>query len=156
MTREEDEEQHRRNLEEIEKVHAYVRPRIERAERAYSQMLTSLWIGNAGAALATLTFIGGALQKGKFPNGLLLPLWLFVLGVISMGLGSAIALMKEAKALDRLQRATSYLDMRVDDTKTATELAGLTCDWRTMMAVLSAAFFVLGCFAGLFGLSFSN
>lgn len=156
MTAEEDKEQHERNLSGLEKVRAYVRPRIERAERAYNQILTSLWLGNAGAALATLTFIGSASQKGAFPRSLLVPLWFFVLGLISMGIGSGISLMKEAIALNHLQKATSFMDMRVDYITSSTEQAGLILDWRTAMAVISSACFVLGCVAGLIGISFSN
>jgi Ca2+/Na+ antiporter len=71
-----------------------------------------------------------------------------------MGIGSAIALVKEAIALDHLQRATSFPDMKLGYIKSSTEQAGLTLDARTLTAVLSATFFILGCAAGLIGLHF--
>lgn len=157
MTKEKEDEQHKRNLADIDNVRKHYRPRIDQAERYYSQALTSLWLGNGGAALATLSFVGGLLQKGCSSNlTLLTPLWLFVLGLISMGAGSAISLVQESRELDRMQRATSLLDFKVADIKSSTEQAGLTLDFRTGMALLSALLFVSGCIAGLIALSNSN
>ena len=53
MTHDQDQitEQHPRDLEIAEKI---LKPRRDRAERAYDRALTTLWVGNAGAALATL------------------------------------------------------------------------------------------------------
>jgi hypothetical protein len=74
---------------EFAQLHQFKRPRIERAERAYTQALTSLWFANAGAAIATLSFIGIILQKGVFHRSLLVPLGFFLLVLISMGWGTA-------------------------------------------------------------------
>jgi hypothetical protein len=41
----------------------YVRPRLERAEKAYNQALASLWLGNGAAALAALSAIGASWRK---------------------------------------------------------------------------------------------
>ena len=54
----------------------YVRPRLERAEKAYNQALASLWLGNGAAALAALSAIGASWRQGQqFPSLLLWPLW---------------------------------------------------------------------------------
>jgi hypothetical protein len=132
-------EQQERELSQLERVQKFVRPRLERAERAYSQALTSLWLGNAGAALATLSFIGAAWQKGTFHRSLLVPLFSFVLGLILMGLGSTISLVKEARIIKRMERARSWLEFRVGDVKSSTEQAGLVLDWRTWTAILAAS-----------------
>jgi len=145
-------ERQERELADLERVQEFVRPRLERAVRAYSQAITSLWLGNAGAALATLTFVGGIWQKGAFHRCLLVPLPLFVLGLISVGLGSAISLVKEVRIIKRMESAKSVGEFRTDDVKRPTEQAGFW-DWRTGLAIVSAAVFVLGCLVGVIELS---
>lgn len=156
----------RRELEEsrerdFERVQAAIKPRLERAARAYSQSLTSLWIGNAGAAIATLSFIGAAWRNGKevgaatihpvtFPHALLIPLTLFVLGLISMAVGSFSNLLRERKTIRMMEDANSIWDFTVDHVRRPSEEAGLTFrDWQTRWACLSAAFFIFGCATGL-------
>lgn len=139
-----------RQLRDFESVQRALRPRLERAAHAYSQSLTSLWLGNAGAAIATLSFIGAAWHNGNFPHALLLPLTLFVLGLISMGGGSISGLIRERATLRETEEANSILDLKPAYVKRPSEEAGLTLqDWRTRMACVSAAFFVSGCAVGL-------
>jgi hypothetical protein len=149
-----DEETTRLSQRDAEILQSYIRPIFRRTSRAYNQMLTSLWLGNAGASLATLTFIGGALQKGAFPRFLLVPLWFFVSGLIFMGIGAGIALIREAMALDRMQRVSSIWEIKVDDIRSPLQGAGLALDWRSGMAAVSALCFICGCAAGLIGLTF--
>ena len=140
-------------LEDFERVQRAIKPRLERAGRAYSQALTSLWLGNAGAAIATLSFIGAAWHNGKFPHALLLPLTLFVGGLISMGVGTISAIIRERTIIRNMEDANHILDIRLDYIERPSEEAGLTLqDWRTRMACASAIFFVLGCAVGLFEL----
>jgi len=49
---------------EREAVHTI--PIWERAERAYNRVLTTVWIGNAGAILATLAYITANRHDGTF------------------------------------------------------------------------------------------
>jgi hypothetical protein len=131
------------------KVEKFIRPRVERAERAYNQALTSLWVGNAGAALATLTFMGGVWQKEMSPRFLFFPLCLFVAGLISMGIGAAISLLREARALTDMQSARSMWELQPAHFRSGVEQAGLTLDGRTKAALISALCFVIGCVVGL-------
>ena len=156
MSKENDDAQHARNLQSLESARTYVRPRMRRAERIYNQALTSLWLGNAGAALAALSFVGAASQHGALNRALLIPLGCFVLGLVAMGIGTAISLFQEGKALDDMQKALGVWDFKLDQIKTTTEQIGLTWDWRTGMALLSAVLFCLGCVIGLFDLWLSN
>jgi hypothetical protein len=134
---------------------AFVQRRAELAEKIYSQAINSLWLGNSGAALATLSFIGAAWKEGAFPGALLAPLILFVLGVISMGLGTLVALMRERGVVGRNQNAKSLLDLTTGDIQSPLERVGLGHgDWRLRLAVFSGACFVSGCFAGLAILGF--
>jgi hypothetical protein len=156
MSKEEDDAQHERNLQSLESARNYVRPRMRRAERIYNQALTSLWLGNAGAALAALSFVGAASQKGHVNQALLIPLGCFVLGVVAIGAGTAISLYQEGKALNDMQRALGVWDFKVDQIKASTDQIGLTFDWRTGLVILSAVFFCLGCVIGVFELWISN
>jgi hypothetical protein len=55
---------HRANAAQMD---SFLKPRLDRAEHLYGQAITSLWVGNAGAALATLSFIGATWKNGAFP-----------------------------------------------------------------------------------------
>jgi hypothetical protein len=138
----------------------YVRPRLERAEKAYNQALASLWLGNGAAALAALSAIGASWRQGQqFPSLLLWPLWFFVLGLVSMGVGAFVALVREARSVHSMlgANATSVLDLRVGDIQSPAVRVGLTFDdWRTRMAGLSAFFFLSGCIVGLLLLTFQR
>jgi hypothetical protein len=140
---------HDEQEQEQQKAFEFVKPRLERAERAYNQALTSLWLGNGGATVAVLSFIGAAWRQGTFPHQLLYPLWCFILGLISMGAGAALALIQEGKRIKRMLQATSWLHFKIGDIQNPAEEVGLSFrDWRTRMAVLSAGLFVLGCLIG--------
>jgi len=65
-------------------------PIWELAERAYNRVLTTLWIGNAGATLATLAYITANRHDGTFTRSLLVPLVLFTLGVAIPGVSSLV------------------------------------------------------------------
>jgi hypothetical protein len=53
---------------EIERVVGFLKPPLDFAKRIYSLAMNSLWLGNAGAALATLSFIGAAWRGVTFPK----------------------------------------------------------------------------------------
>ena len=134
---------------EQERAFEFIQPRLERAERAYNQALTSLWLGNGGATVAVLSFIGAAWRQGTFPHQLLFPLWCFILGLICMGIGSAIALFREGQAINRMLRAETWLHFQIGDIQNPAEEVGLSfSDWRTRMALISAALFGIGCLVG--------
>lgn len=155
MTSDED---YDRQYEEMEQAQNIARPIIDRAERAYTQSLNGVWLGNAGAAVTTLSFIGVvAKDDATLSQRLQCPLAFFVFGLIAMGIGAAISLVQQSARAKRLERVTSILKIRVGDIKSPTEEAGLSLrDWRTILACLGAALFVMGCVVGLFDLSNSN
>jgi len=132
--------------------------RLNDIRPAYAQALTQLWLGNAGGAVTVLSFVGATARSGVFPHMLLWPLWLFVLGLISMGVGAGLWLFSERHQVRRMEEANSLLDVTIEDgVMRPTQLAGLTLkDWRTRAAILSAVFFVAGCAAGLLELTVAN
>jgi hypothetical protein len=137
---------------ELAQLDLFRKPRLERAERAYTQAITSLWLGNAGAAIATLSFIGVVSKNGEFHRSLLVPLGFFVLGLISMGLGAAWFLVREARIIRRMEGMTSMdeiLSLSMNDIHSEAELAGLSFDSRTWASVVAAGAFILGIIAGL-------
>jgi hypothetical protein len=134
---------------DIERAQGFLKPRLDFAERIYSQAMNSLWLGNAGAALATLSFIGAAMKDGKFPKVLVLPLGFFLAGLIAMGIGTLIALVRVRGVITRNQRNESIGDTIVSDVQSPAERVGLSGrDWRTIMALCSGALFVAGCIVG--------
>lgn len=155
MSDEDNASEHQRRDEGL--VEQHVRRRLEPAEQAYRQSLTSLWIGNGAASLAALSFIGAASRDGKFSHPLLWPLTCFVLGLISMGVGTGLYLLKEGSVIHQMERAASVWGFAAGQAKSPSEKAGLALtDPRTCAAVLSAAFFVSGCFIGLVELWTAN
>jgi hypothetical protein len=134
---------------EIEQVQGFLRPWLALAEKIYSQAMNSLWLGNAGASLTTLSFIGAAWKNGTFPKILLAPLAFFLTGLISMGIGTVSAIMRVRAAIERNQLAESPLDIRMDDIQSPLERVGLSgSDRRTVMALFSGGCFVAGCVVG--------
>ncbi len=103
---------------------SFLNPRLQRAERAYGQALRSLWLGNAGAALATLSFIGATWDNGVFPEILLWPLAFFVAGIIPMGVGAVWVLIKEKGTIERIQSVNDPVDLRMSDIESPAESVG--------------------------------
>ena len=148
-----------RDFEEhdLHRAQAFVRSRAELTEKIFSQAVNSLWLANSGAALATLSFIGAAWKDGRFPRALLLPLGFFILGVISMGVSTLVALMRERGAVERNQKAQSLLDISTRDFQSPLEHVGLSRgDWRMRLAVCSGVCFVAGCVVGFILLALVN
>jgi hypothetical protein len=130
-----------RDLEIAEKI---LKPRRDRAERAYDRVLTTLWVGNAGAALATLAYITANRHDGTFTRSLLVPLVLFVLGLAVTGISSLIEFEAERRAIARIQRADPILDVRSDGVDWFAEKIRSPLDWRTATALVSGTCFVVG------------
>lgn len=147
-----DEEQHAETeWRDQREVHEFLQPILDRAAKVYDRAITSLWVGNAGATLATLSFIAGTWNNGAFYSALLWPLGIFLTGVVAMAIGSIFALVSARAHINRIARAKSMLKLRlVHDIKSPAEEIGLTLsDWRTRMAMLSGIMFIVGCVVGL-------
>jgi hypothetical protein len=130
-------------------VHEFVKNRIARIEKVYDYSLTSLWVANAGAAIAILTFIGSTWSNGAFYRPALWPLGLFIAGLISMGVGSLLWLISERGVIRRLERVASLLNIDMQDIHTPSEGAGLWLgNARTTSALISGVLFVSGCVLG--------
>jgi hypothetical protein len=150
MTKEEDDRARQFEERDEERAEAFIQSRIEVADGLFSQTIKGLFIGNAGAALAALTFVGATWKDGTFPKVLLCPLALFIFGLITMGAGVAVALWRERSVIVRNQHARSRLDIFTRDFQSPLSRVGLAPgDWRMIMACCSGAFFVAGCVVGL-------
>jgi hypothetical protein len=141
--------EYQRSVEAIDRTVANLQP-------AYIQALNSIWIANAGASLATLSFIGATFHKSGPRLILLSTLGCFVLGLISMGAGILGWLIKERRWLAYIVKhepPLATLDVPANLAKSPTEQAGLRLkDPRTTSALISGALFVFGCVTGLFAL----
>jgi hypothetical protein len=127
-------------LRDLEIAERLLQPRRDRAERAYDRALTTLWVGNGGAALATLAYITANRHDGTFTRSLLVPLVLFVVGLAVTGIGSLIEFESERRAIVRVQSAEDPIrDVRSDGSRWPAPL-----HWRTPVALLSGACFVVG------------
>lgn len=134
---------------DADRAQAFVERHAELAEKIYSQAINSLWLGNSGAALATLSFIGAAWKDGGFPRALVWPLGLFIAGIISMGVGTLVALMRERSVIERNQKAQSLLDIFTKDFQSPLTRVGLARgDWRLRLAFCSGGCFVVRCALG--------
>jgi hypothetical protein len=123
----------------------YLQSRLGRADRIYSHAINSLWIGNGGAAVATLSFIASISRQGQQVTDLFVPLGIFVLGLICMGTGSLSALLGEIRSIKRLEKGT----LSLDDIQSDSVQAGLTLrNWQMRMALIAGFLFVVGCLAG--------
>src|SRR5215207_8403768 len=134
---------------EREVVERMLEARIARAERIYDHAITSLWLGNSGAAVATLSLLGVTLKDGKPLRQLMFPLTAFIVGIVLMGLGSILALWREYRAVRSTQEARSILEVRADAIESPAEKILSFRNGRTVMALLAGAAFVVGCVSGL-------
>jgi hypothetical protein len=150
MSAQDDDEANReRQLQEFELADAFLRPRIEAADKLFSQAINCLLLGNSGGALATLGFLGAIAKNGAFPKALLYPLFFFILGLVLMGVGILVALWHERGVIVRNQFANAPLDFAARDLKSPLQRVGLAPgDRRMFMALLSGCCFLVGCFAG--------
>lgn len=139
-------ERQERGLKEVDE---FLRPRLDRLERNYARTINRLWLGNAGAALATLSFLGATWQYAPFRFYLLMPFGLFVFGLISLGCGELAALIKDARVIRRNQDAESILDIIIGDAESPLEKLGFSFDMRMMLQCASTLLFVAGLIAGL-------
>jgi hypothetical protein len=111
--------------------------RLARAERAYDRVLTTLWIGNAGGALATLAYATANRHDGTFTRSLLVPLVLFIVGFAVTGISSLIEFEWERRSIARTARATSVPGARPP-------IGEWHPNWRTATALISGACFTIG------------
>jgi hypothetical protein len=152
-----DDEASGRQLENQIHVENFVRTRLKRATQKYDLALTSLWVGNGAGSLAVLSFIGATWENSHFPSKLLCPLGIFVFGLMTMGLGTLVTLILEARIIREMENANSILELKVGLAKRQSENAGLTFNsFGNIMAAISGLCFVLGCIVGLFLLYYSN
>ena len=140
-----------KQFENFERARRFSQPYIDRAGKIYAQSLSGLWLGNAGAAIAMLGLIGGiAKDRPDIVQRLLWPLSLFVLGLIALGIGAGASLIQQGALARRMEEIDSILNVRMQDIKRPTEMAGLSFrDWRTITGCLAAILFVAGCLLGL-------
>jgi hypothetical protein len=135
-------------LRELERVQDLLEPRLNRVERIYSQAQKSLWIGNAGAALAMLSLIGTTWRGGPPSRLFLLTLGFFIAGLILMGIGEIITLVKEGRAIRRIQDAKSVMQISLVDVESPIHQSGLYLSPRTLCGALSGICFVVGVIVG--------
>src|SRR5829696_4321977 len=126
-----------RELENAEKI---LDCRRNAAERAYHRALTTLLVGNAGAALATVAYITANRHDGTFTRSLLVPLVLFVVGLSVPGIGSLIEFERERRRIADVEKANPALDVRPDNESAKIQ----PVDWRTPIALVSGICFVVG------------
>ena len=126
-----------RELENAEKI---LSSRRNAAERAYDRVLTSLLVGNAGAALATVAYITANRHDGTFTRSLLVPLVLFVVGLSVPGISSLIEFESERRRTAALAKSNAVLDVQPHDASQKVQLMG----WRTATALASGTCFVVG------------
>ena len=143
-----DEKRRERELRDLEYAEAILQPRIDAADKLFSQAINCLLLGNSGGALATLGFIGTIAKDGTFPKVLLCPLFFFLLGLLLMGIGILVALGRERRAIIRNQGATNVWDTFPQD-KSPLQRVGLASgDRRMIMTVLSGCCFIAGAAVG--------
>ncbi len=141
-----------RQLRNLEQASAVVSHRIERVDPIFNHAINTLWAGNGTASLAVLGAISATSKNGVIDKRTLLPLALFLAGLICMCVGSLVTLLRESAAIKRMQAVSTMLDFQGRDVQSPVERAGLTFrNWRTLMALFAGGFFIAGCIVG-FGL----
>ena len=96
-------------------------------------------------------------KDGQAPPGLLLiPLSLFLLGLLLLSLGAIFALVSETRAIREMESVNSIPSLKTDHIKRPSEQAGLTLsNWQTRMAIGASIALMLGVVTG-FGILSSH
>jgi hypothetical protein len=123
------------NFDDAERVPRAALSPLQRAPQAYTQALTKLWLANAGLAIANLCFIATDWRAG--PDAHSVSKILFVLGLVTSGLGVAGLLLRRQILIRPMEEADSMWQFIFND-------------WRTRLGFISAGFFVAGCVAAVF------
>ena len=91
------------------------------------------------------------MKDGRAPPGLLLlPLSLFLLGLLLLSLGAIFALVSETRAIRDMEAADSILNLKSGHFKRLSEEAGLTLsNWQTRMVIGASIALMLGVVTGL-------
>lgn len=86
------------------------------------------------------------IKDGQAPPGLLLvPLFLFLLGLLLLSLGAIFALVSETRAIRDMESVDSILSLKSGHFKRPSEQAGLTLsNWQTWMAIGASVALMLG------------
>jgi hypothetical protein len=143
------EDDHDRQLRNLEQASDVVKHRIERVDPIFSHAINTLWAGNGTACLAVLGAISATSKNGVIDKRTLVPLFLFMSGLICMCIGSLVTLFGESAAINRMQAVSNMLDFQGQDVQSPIEWSGLTFrNWRTLMALFAGGFFIAGCLAG--------
>jgi len=138
-----------RQESELKFAHDFLQPRVDRLQKSYAQAINRLWLGNAGAALATLSFIGASgTQNSSVRAAMLVPLACFACGLLTLGIGELIGLIRDAKAVGRNQYAQSVGDMYIDDAESPLEKSGASLNRKTLLQASAAIFFAVGLISG--------
>jgi hypothetical protein len=114
---------------------------LKRAKKSYDQMTNRLWAGNAAGALAGL----GALGSGKVSGiEVSLGICMFLLGLLALGMGSAVSLAIQVLRARAWEDVESMIDLKMQHIVRPTEEAGLVPNFQTFMVITAALTFVIG------------
>jgi len=130
-------------------VDEFIQPHLERLQKNYAATVNRLWLGNAGAALATLSFLGVTWQANYLRFKFLWPFSFFIFGLILLGVSEFVALIKDASAVYRNQGASSIWDVIIGDAESPLEQLVLSIGIRSMLQLASAVSFIAGLISGL-------
>jgi hypothetical protein len=134
-----------RQLRQQDVTDRYLVKRAKAARRKYGKAITRPWIGNAGGAVVTISYLRSA---GAVAHRSPIPFGFFLIGLVFLGAGMLLDLISEWKALRDNQQATRLLGFRSGFAESPLQTAGSTMR-NALTAVLTAIAFLGGCAAGL-------
>lgn len=133
-----------RQLREQRALDQSIARRAKVARRQYEKILARLWLGNAGGAVVTVSYFGAA---GAARNLTPKAIYFFLIGLLILGLGTLLDLVREWMVIYANQRATHSLGLKAGYGKSPVERAGFSTS--AILAGFAALCFVGGCIVGL-------
>jgi hypothetical protein len=118
--------------------------RARSTRRLYEKAVTRLWVGNAGGAVVTISYLAATSNVKSLS---LWPIYFFMVGLLLLVVEQIWHLGHEWKTIKDNQSAGSLLEFRTNYFKYPLEAANLT--WNVIMSLLATICFVLGCIAGV-------
>jgi hypothetical protein len=136
-----DERQIDEQIREDRRIARLVHSAQERLEKA----LTRLWLGNAGGAVVTVSYLGASHGSN---HAALYPLACFLFGLIFLGVSEIVVLWPMQQEIARDQNARSWLERKAGYAKSPVQRSGIVIDRETVPVALALLCFIAGCVFG--------
>jgi hypothetical protein len=119
--------------------------RLKISRKSYDQILNRLWAGNSAGALAAIGALGARVNSKE----ILIAFCVFLVGLISLGVGSFASLLSQVRILRDWENAQGILEVKASNIMKPSEEAGFRFGFQNVTAIIALLMFLAGMICGL-------